>query len=423
MIRKLLQSPLSTRLTLLDQIMVSGSNFLIGILLTRWLGLEEYGVFALAWLGLQLASGLQLNFVLKPMMSLAPKMEAAARRQYLAETQSLNLLITLLLTLFGLLVIGLGDVFFPAQSLDTLFPILPLAIMAFLFQDYYRRLFFIRGTIWLALCLDGIAYLGMIGGVGATYLWGELRVSVAYGIIFICFLAAGLLGYIWAGRSGWKGQALPGLLQKHWRFSSWLVGTTLLQFFGSNFFLVAAGALLGSAAVGALRIAQNLMGLTHVLFQAMENVVPIKAAQALQQDGVKGMIRYLKLITAKSGFLIGLILLAVALAAAPLISLVYGDEFIQYDYLLIGYCGFYAILFPGYPLRYALRSVEYTQPIFWAYVLSAGFSLAAAYPMVRQWELMGVVYGLIITQVIMQACYVLMLRRRLTAVSRTGTFL
>ncbi|MFK7922276.1 MAG: lipopolysaccharide biosynthesis protein, partial [Bacteroidia bacterium] len=144
----------------------------------------------------------------------------------------------------------------------------------------------------------------------------------------------------------------------------------------------------------------------------MENTVPIKASTALMRDGIKGMLHYLKLVSVKTGLMIGLILLSVALTAEPLITLVYGTEFSSQSYLLIGYCVFYATLFPGYPLRYALRSLEYTRPIFIAYILSTAFSLMAAYPMVRHWDLMGVVYGLIITQLLMQGCYAWMLRQR-----------
>lgn len=417
------RTQLSTQLTLLDQVLVSGSNFLIGILLTRWLGLEDYGIFALAWLGLQLASGLQLNYVLKPMMSLGPKMPAGDRQNYLATTQLLNLIFVGFLTLlaFGGGIVG-GRIW-PEIDIQPLFPVLPLGIMAYLLQDYYRRLFYLQDKPLLAFLLDTMAYGGMILGMGLCYGMDCLSVRSAYAILLITFTLSTLVGYALADTPSWQWVRIKETMLSHWRFSSWLVGTAALQFFGSNFFLVAAGGLLGASGVGALRIAQNLMGLTHILFQAMENVVPIRAATALSRDGIPGMIKYLRIISAKAAAIIGLILLGVALSAEPLLSRVYGQDFVGYGYLLVAYCGFYATIFPGYPLRFALRSIEYTQPIFWAYVISALFSLSAAYPMVEAWGLLGVVYGLIVTQLLMQGCYVWMLRRRLGVVKRAGTYL
>ncbi len=412
-IRLFLNSDLSTKITLLDQLIVSGCNFLLGILLTRWLGLDEYGVFALAWMGLLLASNLQLNFVLKPLMTFGPKIEQEIQAQYYAATQWLNTLFVGLLGAIGFVLVLGADHWFPEWGIGSLFPLLPLAVIAFLTQEYYRRLFFVKGEAFRSLIMDGIAYGGMILGTIGLFLFEELSVASAYGIVMGSFSLSFGLGIFWARhhlQSDWT--AFKDVLFKHWRFSSWLVGTAMLQFFGSNFFLVAAGSIVGSAGVGALRIAQNLMGLTHILFQAMENTVPIKASTALMRDGIKGMLHYLKLVSLKSGLLIGLILLSVALAAEPLLTLVYGAEFQAQSYLLIGYCVFYATLFPGYPLRYALRSLEFTRPIFIAYIISTAFSLLAAYPMVRRWDLMGVVYGLIITQLLMQACYAWMLSQR-----------
>lgn len=56
-------------LVFLDQIIVSGSNFLLGILLARNLGIEEYGQFALLWLIVLFFSSLQLSFIVSPMLT------------------------------------------------------------------------------------------------------------------------------------------------------------------------------------------------------------------------------------------------------------------------------------------------------------------------------------------------------------------
>ena len=44
---------------LADQALVSGVNFLNGILLARWLGITAYGTFALIWMAVLVASSLQ----------------------------------------------------------------------------------------------------------------------------------------------------------------------------------------------------------------------------------------------------------------------------------------------------------------------------------------------------------------------------
>jgi len=75
-----------------DQAMVSGSNFILGILLVRWLGLEIYGVYALLWMGVLFALGVNHAFVTKPLLSIAPKMEKEEQRKYFSGLHVIQLI-------------------------------------------------------------------------------------------------------------------------------------------------------------------------------------------------------------------------------------------------------------------------------------------------------------------------------------------
>ncbi|NIP32882.1 MAG: hypothetical protein GWN62_25785, partial [Aliifodinibius sp.] len=75
--------------------------------------------------------------------------------------------------------------------------------------------------------------------------------------------------------------------------SKWLIATAVLQWLNGNLLIVSAGALLGTAAVGALKAAQNLMGVTHILFKGLDNIVPVRAAQHHRAGGTEDLMRYL----------------------------------------------------------------------------------------------------------------------------------
>ena len=64
---------------LADQAMVSGVNFLTAILLARYLGIEEFGRFTLAWMAVLIAYSIQYAMIIAPMMSIGPKQSAAER--------------------------------------------------------------------------------------------------------------------------------------------------------------------------------------------------------------------------------------------------------------------------------------------------------------------------------------------------------
>ena len=58
---------------LADQAVVSSANFLTGILVARFAGIEEYGVYVLAWVVLEIVQSFQDSLVILPMMSIGPK--------------------------------------------------------------------------------------------------------------------------------------------------------------------------------------------------------------------------------------------------------------------------------------------------------------------------------------------------------------
>src|SRR5882724_12850772 len=63
----------------LDQLLVSSSNFLTGILLARAFGIFEFGRFALAWMFVEFIGSLQAAAIIQPMLNIGPKQAEADR--------------------------------------------------------------------------------------------------------------------------------------------------------------------------------------------------------------------------------------------------------------------------------------------------------------------------------------------------------
>src|SRR4029079_18767744 len=57
---------------IVDQGLISGSNFALGILLARWLGAEEYGAYAMAFAISVLLSWVYQSLLLEPMSVFGP---------------------------------------------------------------------------------------------------------------------------------------------------------------------------------------------------------------------------------------------------------------------------------------------------------------------------------------------------------------
>lgn len=70
-------------LAILDQGLIAGTNFLLNILLARWLAPEQYGVYALAFAGFLFLAALYDALLLEPMAVLGPVAYQSRRREYL----------------------------------------------------------------------------------------------------------------------------------------------------------------------------------------------------------------------------------------------------------------------------------------------------------------------------------------------------
>lgn len=385
---------------LLDQALVSGSNFLIGILLVRYIGIEQYGRYVLAWMVVQFVASLQSALIVSPMLSIVPKIPIEERRTYLSATFFLQMGLVILIGALAL-VYSLFPKLYDLVPLtrDSLLPV-GLCLGSVQLQDYTRRNLFARTESRRAFSLDVVAY-----GVQIPLIFIVLRVCPSFENAMLVTAAAMLLaiglGYRWIEISAVPNAYFAQVAIRHWRSSKWLLGSAILQWMSGNYFVIVAGLALGPAEVGAIRAAQNLLGLTHILFQGLENIVPGEASHQYHKGGPQALLRY----TLKVALVVltGTALLAVpaAIFAKPLLEQVYGTFDQQSASAIIWFVPIYMLVAITLPLRAGLRSLERTKAVFVAYIASTVFALCTANHLVVKYAVDGVMFGIAITQVIM----------------------
>ncbi len=400
---------------LADQAIVSAGNFLVGVLLARQLGIAGYGVFSILWMGVLLLLSLHQAFMTQPMMTLAARFRGRFEVRYRQGVFYLQILITVGLLLLTALITWVVREWEGLPKWSGFLPHTGLAATCYLLHDYFRKTWFIRGKVGVPLWMDSALYAVLF----AALVFYEATVGVA-----LLGYAAGSLASLFVGALFFfrYPDALRGI-QEHWdlkiqktakehyHYSIWLLGTSVLQWTAGNVFLVAAASLLGSVAVGAVRMAQNMVGLSHVLFLAMENIVPAEVARRFFTHGRKRMERYLWQVGLLMSVPFAGLLVTLSVLAPLLIQWLYGPEYLPYNQLVSGFAVLYLFVFIGYPLRFALRTLSLTMPIFKAYGISALVSLVLAYPLVGWLGVEGVVIGLLVGQLITLGVYVYHLKR------------
>jgi O-antigen/teichoic acid export membrane protein len=403
----------STVLVYTDQALVSGLSFLSSIVLARYLGINGFGVYSIAWIGVLIASSINQPFIIAPMQTLSAKKEPEQQKIYLQALVIKQLLFAAIMGLLSFFAVIIMSYVLKDWKVESIILAFPLAVFSFLLQDFFRRYFFVTGKPHISIVIDAIAYGGVLLSAFCIHFIRAMDAQFILLLTAVFFLYASLVA-LWSLKElRFNIQHIKEVVLEHWDFSKWLTATALLQWFSGNLFIIAAGAILGPMAVGATRMAQNIVGVTHVLFLAMENIIPSRAANSQKTGGNHGMFKYLWKFTLQMGCITFTMLALIAIFSRQIIETCYGVDFLEYRHVLIGFCALYVIVFLGYPLRYAIRTLEKTRLIFISFIASSAFSLLCAYPIIKSFGLNGVVAGLMVTQLITLIIYSLSLKKEL----------
>jgi O-antigen/teichoic acid export membrane protein len=388
---------------LTDQSVVSATNFITAVMLVRFMGLREFGVFSLAWMSVLFVNSIQSALIIAPMISIGPKQEEKDRPSYFGAVVFQELVLVSCCFVLVLIVLEVSDNFFPHIGLRQL--ALPLAVSAFAYQmqDFVRRYFFATRQSRRAFADDVLSYLIQLPILFFLHRVGHLNSVTALWTMAGTSLIALLPGWFWMEPLVFNREWIRSISRRHWGVSRWLGASALLQWTSGNLFLIAAPIYYGAAAAGVLRASRNLMGVTHIWFQGLDNIVPAETARRLHEGGVHSMLAYTRSILVKWGGLTLLFAFVMAVAPGVWLRLIYGPEMVQYGYILRLYALLYVIMFVGVPLRAGLQALEYTVPIFWSYLAMTALAFTFAVPAAKQLGLNGTMLGLLGTQVLFQS--------------------
>ena len=384
---------------LLDQALVSGSNFVVGVLLVRYIGMDQYGRFILAWMLVQFFASVQNALILSPMLSISPKIAINERANYFSATLLLQAGLILLIAALWAIYSSLLKQYGPASIEQSSNFATVLCVLAVQAQEYMRRCLYAQISSRRAFYLDLVAY-----GVQIPLIPVVLRAYASFEAALLvtgcAMMFAVLTGCRWFKITMIPKASLRKTARRHWHSSRWLLGSAILQWLSGNYFMVTAGLFLGPPVVGAIRAAQNLLGVTHVFFQGLENVVPGEASHRYQDGGPKALLQYVGRIALLLLAGTALIAIGVVILVEPLLRLVYATFDQVSAQAIRWFAPLYLLVAITLPLRAALRTLESTGAVFIAYIASALFALTASEYFVRHYAVVGVMVGMISIQVI-----------------------
>jgi len=377
--------------TVADQILVSASNFLTGIILVRGLGLEAFGEFTIAYVILLLANSIQLSFISSPMITLGSLCTTEDdRRTFVRGVYGVQLVFC---TIATLATVGATAIYMMVdrRGVPSHF-ILPFsaAVALYLLQDWLRRYYFTLGKAQTSVWNDAISYGGQV--IVLALLWAShwLTISSAFWTIA---LTSGLAFGIGAALE--RLRCSRAETTSAWRrihsLSIDLGIANQLQWLVYQGAMLVGASVAGPQAAGGVRATQNVIGPVNVAYQAMENIVPIRAAEEMRRGGIHRAAKFLFRFGA-AGF-VGLLVLfsAASLLSGRFLSFFYGHQLRVYAGVLNLQMLYFLLAWPIRQLTFLFRTIESTRPILISSVVAAVMSMSLVYPMVRSYGALGIV--------------------------------
>lgn len=380
---------------------MSGSNFLLNILLARMLGISEYGKFALLWIVLMFISTIHHAIVISPMLSIGPQ-EKNVRRYY-DSLFVINFLFVSSIVLGLTAIVSVALLLGIAQS--SLFEngiIFILVVFSFLMQDFFRRRYYSLKLIKKAIILDGISYIGMLLflSVLTFILKIELDIENVLLMMGISFFLGSLYAYFDVEKAKSKKIFIILVMKKNWNSAKWLLASSVLVWSSGNLFILVAGQMLGIWAIGVIKAIQNIVGLLGLFFQILENTLSVEISSQFKKLERKSFFSYVinKLLKIES--LVLILILCLVFFSEKILFIVYGDEYVDYAYLLSWFAVLNLFILMSMFMRFVLRAMQNTKPIFKAYLLSTIVSVISVFPIITIFKIDGILIGLTMAQII-----------------------
>jgi O-antigen/teichoic acid export membrane protein len=380
-----------------DQGLFATSNFVVSVLLARWLPQRDYGAFAVAFSVLLLMGTVHTAVLSEPMQVLGPSRYRERTAAYVRRLTALHFVVTLGMGVVLLLVVAALT---PLQRPFTAAPtLLALAVSAppILFLWLIRRACYIESRPGLAAAA-GFAYAVLVpAGILLVRQLGALTAASGLMVLGISSLLVALGLRLHLVRSSSESiTVIPrsDVSRAHWVYGRWALGSGLLSWVPANVVVLALPLWHSLDDAGTLRVATTLMlPVQHVQAALVALLLP-----ALVRARLSGQLRPTATLT-------GLLFISLSAVYAPVV-LAFGSKLAE---LLFGAQyrmeGKTLWLLATIPLITAvsgvagavLRSLERPDTVLWTYVASTAVTGLVGLPLVFRYGVDGALASLLLS--------------------------
>jgi O-antigen/teichoic acid export membrane protein len=380
-------------LSAIDQSIISFSNFVATIILARNASPTELGVYGVGFTALRLVRAIQDGIIIQPLNTFGAGLLNSKWREYFSSTGIFQIGLAIVLAVCA----AITGWYLTESGNDTAGPAVFSLWSAFLFWQFFefiRRTLYTRTSVQYAVVMSTLSNLARI----SFMVWLLIQDNLSGTSSIVAISIGSLIGII------------PGILKtkkywilhelrlretwnKNWRFGKWILGSSTANWLALEFYPVMAAGLINFAAAGAYRAIQNLVAPIHVLLRATDTFLTPRAAKIFEQSRLSGLNHIIRITYSILSVPVFGVLLIALLFPEQLLSLFYGDTYIQFSNGIILMALSYVFLFGYSPVVTGLKAVRIGQPIFIASVAAIAAMFTVGILLVIKWGVYGTLAG------------------------------
>ena len=408
-------------LAILDQGLISGSNFLIGILLARWLIPAQYGAFSLAFSVFLLLSYVYQSLLSEPQGVFSGSTYSKCLRGYLKALLSIQLMVTV----FGVVLLGgsAAVVYFMGKGdgLPGALAGVAIASPCILFFWLLRRAYYMNLAPARAAMGAFIYFVLVTGGLFVIYKKALISPFSAYLLMAIGALGTGLFLLTQVNKALPPDTATPPTAgqawHKHWEYGRWALAVSVVTWIPYYMYYPLVSMFGGMAQAGQLRALMNLSLPLEQSYTALSILFLPYAARVCREKGISSSGPLVRRITLL--FVVGAVVYwaFVIPFKGPLFHLLYGGKYLEVAHL-IPYVALGTTLWSAaFGPAILLRAIESPDSIFYARIVASALSLVIGVPATKIFGLWGVVASVIVANLAAFVISMYILQRKSNSIS------
>lgn len=390
-------------LAVVDQALISGSNFLMGILLARWLPPDQYGAYALAFSTFLLVSLSYQSLLLEPQSVFGSSAYLDSPREYLGTLLwahgALALAIFIILGISAGVAHGLGR----SENFSGALVGVAFAAPCILLFWLARGAFYVRQAPQHAVT-GALFYSALVlGGLLVLFRRGLLSPFTAFILMGLGALATSTVMLTRLNprlKLGTDNPTLRHVVQQHWIYGRWALASSVVTWIPWNIHYALLGHFSGLAGAGGLRALFNLTLPLAQACTALSLLITPYASRTHARGGARSLDGLSWRIT--SLFVGGAVAYwaVITLLRASALRFLYAGKYGELAHF-VPWVAIASVLWTAvYGPAIVLRAKQTPALVFCAYCASGAIALIAGAPASRAFGLQGTVWAIILSSAV-----------------------